>query len=204
MRIKNKIKYQNIEKFFKFTRQTWSKWKKENRPIVHFLESYFSDFELEQFLNTGKIAKMEKINKFEEFSEKVCDEFFHEYYSRKEINRDFVDIVFPEFEKSLESKKEELQKRVSDMQKQLKDNHNSNKEYNDKYQKQIDSFANKVKYFDKSRYFTKIYLFDFIINRSRFENKELLIISLEKFNDLEIYMLLTHYKKFNEKYKILE
>ncbi len=56
-----KITNQTITKLFSFTRQTWAKWKDENRQITKLLQLYFSDEELNEFLETGKIRKFELI-----------------------------------------------------------------------------------------------------------------------------------------------
>lgn len=40
------------------------KWKKQNRPIIKLLEKYFSKEELEEFLNTGKINKLDNLNSY--------------------------------------------------------------------------------------------------------------------------------------------
>ena len=37
-------------------------WKKEGRPIVSLLEKYFTQEELEEFLETGEISSFSKIN----------------------------------------------------------------------------------------------------------------------------------------------
>ena len=63
----NKIHYKKIEQLFSFTRQTWAKWQKENRPIVALVEKYFNDEDLEEFLESGKIQKFEKTQKIKEF-----------------------------------------------------------------------------------------------------------------------------------------
>ncbi|MFA6138229.1 MAG: hypothetical protein WC667_09095 [Sulfurimonas sp.] len=46
---------------------TYYKWKKENRPIIALLETYFTKEDLEEFLETGKIGKFEEINRIEDF-----------------------------------------------------------------------------------------------------------------------------------------
>jgi len=56
-----KISHQNISKFFLFTRQTWAKWKEEGRPVTKMVERYFSNHEIEEFLTTNKIKKLELI-----------------------------------------------------------------------------------------------------------------------------------------------
>lgn len=43
---------------------TYYKWKKEERPIIKLLDKYFSKEELEEFLSTGKINKLENLNSY--------------------------------------------------------------------------------------------------------------------------------------------
>ena len=59
----NKIHYKSAEKLFKFTRQTWAKWQKEARPIVK-LVNYFRDDEIQEFLKTNKMEKLELISNY--------------------------------------------------------------------------------------------------------------------------------------------
>lgn len=44
-----------------FSRNTFFVWKREKRPIISLLEKYHSKEELQEFLETGKIQKQEKI-----------------------------------------------------------------------------------------------------------------------------------------------
>ena len=37
-----------------------SNWKKEKRPIMNFLYKYFTKEDLQEFLETGKISKLER------------------------------------------------------------------------------------------------------------------------------------------------
>lgn len=53
-----------ITELFGFAAPTYYRWKKENRPIVNLLEKYFSDEELNEFLLTNKIERLEQINDF--------------------------------------------------------------------------------------------------------------------------------------------
>jgi hypothetical protein len=65
MRIKNTLNYKILEQLFSITRQTWSKWKKEDRKIVNLLETYFNDEMLIEFQNTGKVSKLELLKQIE-------------------------------------------------------------------------------------------------------------------------------------------
>lgn len=51
-----------IMKLCSFSRNSYYVWKREGRPIIQFLEKYFSDEELEEFLEQGSIAKLDNFN----------------------------------------------------------------------------------------------------------------------------------------------
>lgn len=61
MRTKNKINYKITEKLFGFTRQTYTKWKQEDRPIINLIEKYFSEDELREFIEYGTMEKYDFI-----------------------------------------------------------------------------------------------------------------------------------------------
>jgi hypothetical protein len=70
---------------FKFTRNTFYVWKRENRPIINLLEKYFSDEDLEEFLENEKISKLDITQKFiEQRNEKI--NLYIEFISRIEIH----------------------------------------------------------------------------------------------------------------------
>lgn len=53
-----------MSKLFDFNSSTYYRWKKEGRPIIALLEKYFKKEDLEEFLETGKIAKLENADKY--------------------------------------------------------------------------------------------------------------------------------------------
>lgn len=53
-----------ITTLFGFAAPTYYRWKKEKRPIVDLLEKYFSTEEIQEFLETEKIRKLELIKGF--------------------------------------------------------------------------------------------------------------------------------------------
>lgn len=53
-----------IAQILDMTPQGVGKWKKENRPIINLLEKYFTKEELEEFLKTERIDKLENINQY--------------------------------------------------------------------------------------------------------------------------------------------
>ncbi len=66
MRLKNILDYKIVMELFQFSRQSWNNWKKENRPIVLLIEKYFTNQDLQEFLDTGKISKFENVERLPE------------------------------------------------------------------------------------------------------------------------------------------
>lgn len=48
-------------KLLQNTVRTISNWKNEHRPIINLLEKYFTKEDIEEFINIGKIEKLELI-----------------------------------------------------------------------------------------------------------------------------------------------
>lgn len=61
---------ETLSKIFDFATSTIYKWKKESRPIIKLLEQYFTKEDLEDFIATGKISKMERIDELLEIEKK--------------------------------------------------------------------------------------------------------------------------------------
>jgi len=59
-------------KLFGFSRGTYYTWQKNERPALMLLQQYFSEDELLEYLNTGKISKLEELknNDFQVLMEK--------------------------------------------------------------------------------------------------------------------------------------
>ncbi len=49
-----------IEKFFETTEATYYRHKKQNRPVIRFIEKYFTEEDLKEFLETGQINRLEE------------------------------------------------------------------------------------------------------------------------------------------------
>jgi len=64
-----------ICKIMTISRSGYFKFKKEKRPVVSLLETYFSEDELNEFLSTGKIRKQDLIKEysFESLSEQLIE-----------------------------------------------------------------------------------------------------------------------------------
>lgn len=48
--------------FFQISVNTFYLWKKQKRPVIEFFSKYSTDEEIKEFINTGKIDKIEKLN----------------------------------------------------------------------------------------------------------------------------------------------
>lgn len=65
------MKYDEIiTKLMCYTRNTYFVWKREKRPIITLLEKYYTKEELQEFLDTGKVSKYEKIEELLEIEKK--------------------------------------------------------------------------------------------------------------------------------------
>jgi hypothetical protein len=53
-----------------FSRNTFFVWKREKRPIISLLEKYYSKEELQEFLETGKISKQDRLKELLEIEKK--------------------------------------------------------------------------------------------------------------------------------------
>lgn len=162
-----------ISDLFGYSSQTYFNWKKEieKRPILKMIEKYFTKQELEEFLETGQIGKYEKIKSLDFQKNKILDNFFYEYYSRKPINRDFSDNIFPKFEKYVEI---EVEKR----REKLKENGN---------QKTI----SKIKYFNKYDFF------EFLLKMEINEAQKIEIIqTISDFKEIEFFIIIDNYVEY--------
>lgn len=48
-------------KFFGISVNTFYLWKKQNRPVINFFSGYFQDSEIEEFLRTSRLERLELI-----------------------------------------------------------------------------------------------------------------------------------------------
>lgn len=51
-----------IEQFFGFTIATYFNWKKEERPVINFFETYFEKLDIEEYLKEGTITKLDSLS----------------------------------------------------------------------------------------------------------------------------------------------
>lgn len=77
-----------FSKLFEFSIPSYYNWKKENRPIIKLLEKYFSNEDLEEFLEKDKIHKFDLFDKYMEEKKKKIN-LYIEFIST--INYDSID-----------------------------------------------------------------------------------------------------------------
>lgn len=55
-----------FSRLFGFNSSTYYRWKEnlDKRPIISLLQKYFTEQDLQEFLETGEISKLEILNKF--------------------------------------------------------------------------------------------------------------------------------------------
>ncbi len=66
----NNSKKEVIKEILTIADKTFYNYKNENRPIINLLEKYFSKEELQEFIETGKIQKQERLNELIEIEKK--------------------------------------------------------------------------------------------------------------------------------------
>lgn len=106
----------NVLKLMCYSRNTYYVWKREKRPIIELIDKYFEDFEITEFLETGKISRIEN-NKDQELlnneASKIYNHFISSLYEKDKsllklflivinnanennlnLNLNFIDLVF--------------------------------------------------------------------------------------------------------------
>lgn len=67
---KKKMKYTELAPLFEMTPQGIRNWSLDNRPIIQLIEQYFTPEDVKEFLESGKVDRLEKLLKIEEIFEK--------------------------------------------------------------------------------------------------------------------------------------
>lgn len=69
--------FKTIAKLIGNTERTIFAWKKENRPIVSLIQKYFSEEDLQEFIETGEISKFRSMVSFQDGIEKSFESLFN-------------------------------------------------------------------------------------------------------------------------------
>jgi hypothetical protein len=184
--------YANLcSKILEISEKSFYRWKNKDHVIlVNLLEKYFTKEDLEEFLKTGKIQKMEQLDIVESIISKICGKFFYQYYSAKEINRDFSFELFPLFENYVEKlKKEEIQKVDAEADEYLQKGYKQNEV--EKFKKERATAARSRDYYSMSRFVG--FLIELNIETNQKTNY---IRTISKLDDLQFNLLINNYKKY--------
>lgn len=68
---------------FSSSEGAYYKWKKENRPIIALLDKYFAKEDLEEFLVSGKIAKLDYVDLYLNNLYDKCNNVYHKIENMK-------------------------------------------------------------------------------------------------------------------------
>ena len=127
---------ENIKKILDISDKTYYNWKNQNRPIIELLHKYFQDNEITEFLETGRISRLED-NKDQELlnneASKIYNHFISVLYLKDKsllklflvvinnanetsanLNLNFIDLVF----ESEGSKKDKIEKAAKEKENQ--------------------------------------------------------------------------------------
>jgi hypothetical protein len=83
--MKMKIKQTLLVDFFCMSRNALYEWKKQNRPVILFLQKYFSDEDISQFLNKGKINYLEYLEDSKDVTNSIIKEVFNNCQKLKKL-----------------------------------------------------------------------------------------------------------------------
>lgn len=71
---------ENIKKILDISDKTYYNWKNQNRPIIELLHKYFQDNEITEFLETGRISRLED-NKDQELLNNEASKIYNHFIS---------------------------------------------------------------------------------------------------------------------------
>lgn len=68
---------ETMANLFSASEGAYYKWKRENRPIIQLIDRYFSKDDIQEFLKTGKISKLEEISELEALNNEAVNIYSH-------------------------------------------------------------------------------------------------------------------------------
>ncbi len=184
---------ENIKKILDISDKTYYNWKNQNRPIIELLHKYFQDNEITEFLETGRISRLED-NKDQELlnneASKIYNHFISVLYLKDKsllrlflvvinnanetsanLNLNFIDLVF----ESKGSKKDKI---------------NLLKEFNKTAQNNNILFFYSIKFMIQNKFENILYTFS--TNEKRSEGEELSFIV----NYIQFFLEIFYKKEF--------
>jgi len=61
-------------KLFSFSRPTYYKWKREKVPAIQLIQNYFNDEDLQEFLSTGRVSRLDNQMLGDDFKDLILDD----------------------------------------------------------------------------------------------------------------------------------
>ncbi|MDQ1339046.1 MAG: hypothetical protein QG567_195 [Campylobacterota bacterium] len=115
-----------MSKLFGFAAPTYYTWKRQERPIIHLIAKYFSREDLEEFLTTGGIKRLDDLKFQEEYSGNSDFELFKKFLQFSHVekldvkkegnqNKDLVDML-----REKDAKIKDLEAKLQSVQRALK------------------------------------------------------------------------------------
>lgn len=74
-----------LSQLFEYSKPTYFRWKKEQRPIISLIDKYFTKEDLEEFLQSGKIKRFEDFNKYSSIIQSLSNTINNFDYYQKNI-----------------------------------------------------------------------------------------------------------------------
>ncbi len=107
------MKRQVLCDLFKFTPKTLYNWRQESRPAIEFIEKYFSEEDIQEFLQTNKMKKLENIERYAQYEKRIMDEIRNIVTSE---NRDFDPLYVYQFIEVIGEKYSSLKEKYKEAQ----------------------------------------------------------------------------------------
>lgn len=172
-----------MSKILEISENSYFRWKKKDHVVlVNLLEKYFTKEDLKEFLESGKIKKMENLNLVHTTAKKIVKEFFYTSYTNERKNDEFFNIIFPSYIKfenqQVEKNKKILQDRIEAA-------------LSDERKKAISNKIDNI-----YTIYNKRDLIKFIIDSELNIDKTSALLEISYLSDFEIHLLINEYKKF--------
>ena len=104
------MKRQVLCDLFEFTPKTLYNWRQEERPAIELIEKYFTEEDLQEFLQTKEINKLQNIKRYMKYEKKLMEQIKEVIYSLNSKGKDglylleFIEAVKEDYD----TKKEEF------------------------------------------------------------------------------------------------
>ena len=145
------INEKNVLKLMHYSRNTYYVWKREKRPIIELIDRYFTDSEIEEFLQTGKIINFEATNYIKNNfmtinKNKYIQSFKSTSSSLRNIYEEYIKDFYFYFLSNLKNKKNFFSSTDYEYESNLIEKYDFNKALSDYI------FKNQEKEFEKSNF----------------------------------------------------